>query len=129
MKSTMLVPTLNEIEAIQVIMPQIQRDWVDEIIVIDGGSTDGTVEYFQKHGYRVHSQTGRGYGAGMKQGLLLATGEIIIEFLPDGNSLPSSVPKLIAKIKEGNDLVIASRYADGAKSEDDDIVTGFGNWM
>ena len=129
LKSTLLVPTLNEIEAIQVIMPQIKPEWIDEIIVIDGGSTDGTVEWFKKHGYTVHSQRGRGYGAGMKEGLHLAKGEIIIEFLPDGNSLPEAVPELIAKIREGYDLVIASRYKGDAQSEDDDMVTAFGNWM
>ena len=50
MKTTLLVPTLNEIEAVQAIMPQINRSWVDEIICVDGGSTDGTIEYFQKNG-------------------------------------------------------------------------------
>lgn len=129
LKSTLLVPTLNEIEAIQVIMPQIKREWIDEIIVIDGGSTDGTVEWFREHGYTVHSQTGRGFGAGMKQGLHLAKGDIIVEITPDGNSIPAAIPLLIAKVKEGNDLVIASRYKGDARSDDDDVVTAFGNWM
>ena len=128
-KVTILVPTLNEIEAVQVVMPQIQNEWADEIIVVDGGSTDGTVEYMTKRGYKIHSQSGRGYGTGMKQGLMLAQGEIIIEYLPDGNSIASAIPALIAKVEEGYDLVIASRYKDSAKSDDDDVVTGFGNWM
>lgn len=128
-KVTILVPTLNEIEAVQVVMPQIKREWADEILVIDGGSTDGTIDYMTKNGYRVHSQTGRGYGTGMKQGLLMAQGEIIIEYLPDGNSIAAAIPALIEKIEEGHDLVIASRYKDGAKSDDDDVVTAFGNWM
>jgi glycosyltransferase involved in cell wall biosynthesis len=129
LKSTLLVPTLNEIEAIQVVMPQIEPGWVDEIIVIDGGSTDGTVEWFKEHGYTVHSQTGRGFGAGMREGMQLAKGEIVVEFTPDGNSIPDVIPKLVAKVAEGYDLVIASRYKDDARSEDDDFVTAFGNWM
>ncbi len=129
MKTTLLLPTLNEIEAVQVILPQIKREWVDQILVVDGGSTDGTVEFFRKHGIEVHSQSKRGFGEGMKQGMHLATGEIVIEFTPDGNSLPSAIPQLIEKIKEGYDLVVASRYKDGAKSLDDDVVTGFGNSM
>ena len=128
-KSTLLVPTLNEIEAIQVVMPQIEDGWVDEILVIDGGSTDGTVEWFHEHGYTVHTQSGRGYGVGMKQGMELAKGDIVVEFLPDGNSLPEAIPELIAKVDEGYDLVIASRYKDDARSDDDDVVTAFGNWM
>ncbi|MEK6627797.1 MAG: glycosyltransferase family 2 protein [Bdellovibrionota bacterium] len=129
MTSTLVVPTLNEITAIQVIMPQIKKEWVDQILIVDGGSNDGTLEYFKTHGYEVHSQSKRGFGEAMKQGMLMAKGDIIIEFTPDGNSLPESIPQLIQKVHEGYDLVVASRYKDSAKSLDDDWLTGFGNWM
>jgi hypothetical protein len=59
----------------------------------------------------------------------VATGDVIIAFSPDNNSIPELIPPLIKKMKEGYDMVIVSRYKDGAKSEDDDVVTGFGNWM
>ena len=42
---TLLVLTLNEIDGMRVIMPMIQPGWCDQILVIDGGSTDGTIEY------------------------------------------------------------------------------------
>lgn len=127
--STLLIPTLNEIEAIQVIMPQIKKEWVEQILIVDGGSLDGTVEYFKSHGYEVHSQSKRGFGEAMKQGMAMAKGDIIIEFTPDGNSLPEAIPLLIQKIHEGYDLVVASRYKGAAKSLDDDWLTSFGNWM
>ena len=127
--STLLLPMLNEIEAARAIVPQIRREWVDEIIVIDGGSTDGTVEYVQSQGLRVHSQTSRGYGQGMLQGMHLATGDIIIEFTPDGNAVPEDIPRIVAKMQEGYDLVIASRYLGGTTSEDDDWLTARGNWL
>ena len=44
MKVSLLAMTLNEINGMKAIMPKIRRDWVDQIIVVDGGSTDGTVE-------------------------------------------------------------------------------------
>ena len=56
-------------------------------------------------------------------------GDVVITFSPDGNSVPELIPELIAKMKEGYDMVIASRYLGDAKSEDDDFVTGFGNWL
>lgn len=129
MKSTLLLPTLNEIEAMQVIMPQINKNWIDEIIVIDGGSTDGTVEFCKENGYKVFSQSNRGYGKGMLEGMKHAAGEIIVEFPPDGNSLPHVIPDIIEKINEGYDLVIASRYKNDAKSDDDDFLTALGNRM
>ena len=127
MKITLLAPTLNEIEAAQVILPKIKREWVDEIIVVDGGSTDGTIEYCQNNGYFVHKQKGRGYGQGMSDGTSMARGDVIVEFPPDGNSPPEKIPDLIKKISEGYDFVVASRYLKGAKSYDDDFLTSKGN--
>ena len=57
------------------------------------------------------------------------TGDIVITFSPDGNSIPELIPPLLDKMREGYDMVIVSRYAEGAKSEDDDMLTGFGNWL
>jgi hypothetical protein len=57
----------------------------------------------------------------------VARGDIIIEFPPDGNSLPEKIPEVIAAIEKGHDFVIVSRYKDGAKSHDDDFMTAIGN--
>jgi glycosyltransferase involved in cell wall biosynthesis len=127
--TTLLMPTLNEIEALRVIVPQIQREWVDEIIVIDGGSTDGTVAFMLSCGLRVESQSKRGFGQGMLQGMQLAKGDIIVEFMTDGSAIPADIPRLIAKVREGYDLVIGSRYLADATSDDDDRVTSLGNWL
>jgi glycosyltransferase involved in cell wall biosynthesis len=129
LKTTLLLPTLNEIEAVRAIVPQIRKEWVDEIICIDGGSTDGTVEFMREHGIRVHSQSGRGFGQGMLQGMHLATGDIVVEFTPDGNAIPADIPRMIDKVREGYDLVVASRYLPPAKSYDDDWLTATGNWL
>lgn len=125
--TTLLLPTLNEIEAVRVIVPQIKKEWVDEIIVVDGGSTDGTVEFLRANGLTVHSQQKRGYGSAMSYGLHRATGDIVVEFTPDGNSIPEDIPRIIAKINQGYDLVVGSRYFAGARSEDDDWLTALGN--
>ena len=125
---TLAILALNEIEAIQVVAPKIDRSWVDEIIVVDGGSTDGTIEWCEAHGFQVLRQRGRGYGAGMRHAMEISKSDYIIEFMADGNSDPTAIPRLVAKASEGYDLVVGSRYIDGARSEDDTVVTRFGNW-
>ncbi len=128
MKVTLIAATLNELEAARVVLPKIDRSFVDEIVVVDGGSTDGTVEFCKAQGYTVFTQKERGYGSAMKEAAARAQGELIIEFPPDGNSLPEKIPDVIRKLQEGYDFVIASRYAKGARSDDDDFLTAIGNW-
>ena len=129
MKTTLLVLTLNEIEGLKLILPRVNRDWVDEIVAVDGGSTDGTIEYLKKNGIRIVNQKSKGVCGAYWEGFEAATGDVIIPFSPDNNSLPELIPALVAKMKQGYDMVIASRYLDGAKSYDDDPVTALGNWM
>jgi glycosyltransferase involved in cell wall biosynthesis len=129
MKITLIILTLNEIDGMRVILPQIKKEWVDQIIILDGGSTDGTIEFARENGYFVYVQKKKGIRYGFTEALPLITGDAVITFSPDGNSLPEAVPALAKKIKEGYDMVIASRYAPGARSLDDDAITAFGNWL
>ena len=131
MRTTLLIPVLNEIEGMKLILPLIQKNWVDEIIVVDGGSTDGSLEYAQSLGFTAIKQKSmeKGMISAYGEGLEVTTGDVIIPFSPDGNSVPERIPDLIAKMREGYDMVVVSRYLDGAKSEDDDLVSGFGNWL
>lgn len=128
MKTTLAILTLNEIDAVPLVLPKIRKEWADEMIVVDGGSTDGTVEWCRENGWRVLVQKKTGYGQGMRECMEIAQGDVIIEFMSDGNSDPAAVPHLVEKINEGYDLVIASRYKDGAVSYDDTWITRLGNW-
>jgi glycosyltransferase involved in cell wall biosynthesis len=128
-KITLFIRTLNEIDGMKVIMPRVKKQWVDEILVLDGGSTDGTIEYAKSRGYRVVMQKSKGITNAYCEVLKIAKGELIVAFSPDGNSLPEVIPQLVKKINEGYDMVIASRYKESATSDDDDPVTAFGNWM
>jgi glycosyltransferase involved in cell wall biosynthesis len=129
MKITLLIPTLNEIEGMKVIMPEISREWVDQFLILDGGSTDGTVEWAQEQGYEVYIQKHPGLRFAYAEVWPLIRGDIVITFSPDGNSEPELLPPLIEKMREGYDMVIVSRYLPPAKSQDDSWLTGFGNWM
>jgi len=126
---TLFVPTLNEIDGMKAVMPRVRHEWCDQILVVDGGSTDGTVEYARERGYEVVIQKKKGIRYAYVEGFPYVKGRYVITFSPDGNSIPEIIPKLVERITEGYDMVIASRYANGARSEDDDIVTSFGNWL
>jgi len=129
MKTTLLVLTLNEIDGMKAIMPRIRPEWCDQIIVVDGGSTDGTVEWARAHGYTVHSQVRRGIRYAYFEVVNMIEGDVVVSFSPDGNCVPEAIPALIAKMRDGHDLVIGSRYFGPARSDDDDLVTAFGNWL
>ncbi|MEW6679489.1 MAG: glycosyltransferase family 2 protein [bacterium] len=129
MKFALVIPTLNEIEGMRKIMPRIKKEWVDEIIIVDGGSTDGTVEYAKENGYSVFIQKKKGIRNAYIEPLEYITQDVVIPFSPDGNSIPELIPPLVEKMKEGYDMVVVSRYLGNAKSYDDDIITAFGNWM
>lgn len=129
MTTTLMVLTKNEIEGMKVIMPQVKKEWCNQILVVDGNSTDGTIEYSRDRGYDVYIQKKAGLRCAYQEAWPLIRGDYVITFSPDGNSPPEYIPKLIDKIKEGYDMVIGSRYYQGAKSKDDDVLTSFGNWL
>ena len=127
MKVTLLIPTLNEEQGMRVIMPKVKREWVDQILVVDGNSKDKTVEVAREMGYDVVLQKTPGIRGAYMDALPMIKGDVVLTFSPDGNSIPELIPECINKMKDGYDMVIVSRYAQGAKSYDDDAVTGFGN--
>lgn len=129
MRVTLLIPTLNEVDGMRVIMPRINRGWCDQIVILDGGSTDGTIEYAKEHGYFVYVQKQKGFRQGYNEIVPYIQGDTVLTFSPDGNSIPELIPGLIEEMKKGYDMVIASRYLKGARSQDDDLVTAFGNWF
>ena len=129
MKVSLIIFTLNEIDGMKAIMPRIKKEGYDQLIIVDGGSIDGTIEYAKENGYPLFTQKEKGAGAAFREAMAKATGDIVVIFSPDGNSLPEKIPELVAKAREGYDIVIASRYLEGAKSYDDDVVTAFGNWF
>jgi len=126
-KITLLIPTFNEIVGMKEIMPRIKKEWYDQIIIVDGNSTDGTQEYVKDNGYMLVTQKSTGVRPALDEAFPFVKGDILITFTPDGNSIPELIPSLIKKMREGYDLVIVSRYLEEAVSHDDDYVSGKGN--
>jgi glycosyltransferase involved in cell wall biosynthesis len=126
---TLFMPVLNEIDGLRAVLPRIHPDWFTQILMVDGGSQDGSVEFAQSRGVETYVQQKRGIRFAYMEAWPLIRGDIVITFSPDGNCPPEALPILAKAVAAGHDMVIASRYLGAAKSDDDDLLTGFGNWM
>lgn len=120
MKLSVIVPVYNEHKTIRVILQKVRDVAIDkEIIVVDGGSIDGTVEALkaeeQYEDTRVIYQdrpTGRGHA--IKEGLKVATGDIVLFQDADLELDPADYPDLIAPLQAGTcDVVFGSRFLRG----------------
>ena len=129
MTVSLLIMTLNEIDGMKKLMPKINPDWVDEIILVDGGSTDGTIQEAEKYGLKILHQQKKGHGAGILEGIESTSSDFIVIWAPDGNHEPEEIPLLIEKSKEGFDQVIISRFGNGSINEDANLLENFGNRM
>jgi glycosyltransferase involved in cell wall biosynthesis len=105
-----VIPTFNEAESIASVLAEMPRDVVDTIIVVDGGSADGTRDAARRAGAEVIA-VGRGYGLACLAGAQAATAADIIVFMDgDGADDPAAIAAMIAPIRSGAyDFVIASR--------------------
>ena len=119
MKRTLVLLTFNEIEALPKIWDRIPLSSAGEVVAVDGGSKDGTIEFFKSKGIRVAVQDRRGRGVAFRLGAKEAQGEQIVYFSPDGNEDPNDIPKLFAELEKGADMAIASRMMKGAVNEED----------
>ena len=123
------VLTLDEIEAVSVIMPQVKKEWADKIVFVDGDSKDGTVEKAKELGFEVIHQKNKGEGNACRVGTDATDSDFVMFFSPDGNDVPGDIPRLIAKTREGYDVVHISRFGKASISDDANWLDRFGNNM
>lgn len=127
MKVSLIIPTRNEANSLERIIKEIPAGFVDEIVVSDGHSTDGTRELAERLGCKVIIQEGRGYGLGIRTGIKHCRGDVIIFMDADGSQNPADIPRLLEKIREGYDVGWGSRYLGRGKTADDTWLRYFGN--
>lgn len=126
---TVVVPAMNEAANLREILPQLPE--VFEVILVDGNSTDGTVEAAREvmPDIRVVHQTRRGKGNALTCGFLHARGDIIVMFDADGSADPNEIAAYVQALKDGADFAKGSRYCAGGGSEDITLLRSFGNKM
>jgi glycosyltransferase involved in cell wall biosynthesis len=129
MSTALLILTLDEIDGMKEIVPKIRKEWIDEILLVDGGSTDGTIEEAEKFGLNILKQKIKGHGAAILEGVNATNSDNIVFFGPDGNHDYNEIPILVDKIKENYDQVLISRFGDGSINLDATPLENFGNKM
>jgi glycosyltransferase involved in cell wall biosynthesis len=111
---SVVIPTHNEAQAIGRVLADLPSDLVNEVIVVDSNSSDGTPGIAAKIGARVIQEPRRGYGRACLTGLAMADAPDVVVFLDgDYSDRPSELPILLAPIIEGRaDITLGSRLHD-----------------
>jgi len=129
MKISLVFLTLNEIIGLKSIFDKIPLNAADEVLAIDGGSTDGTIEFFKENSIPVYVQDKKGRGEAFRLAFKKTNGDALIFFSPDGNEEPKDIFKFRPLLEQNNDLVIATRMVKGAHNEEDEQIFKLRKWV
>ena len=125
---SVIIPTLNEADNLRFVMTALPPV-VDEVLVVDGGSTDGTVDEARRlrHDVRIIEELRPGKGRALRTGFEEATGDILVMIDADGSMDPREIPAMVAVLESGADVVKGSRFLQGAGTDDMGILRRSGN--
>jgi glycosyltransferase involved in cell wall biosynthesis len=127
---SVIIPALNEAENLPHILPKIPS-WVQEVVLVDGNSTDNTIEVARKllPDIRIVRQdkNRRGKGAALRAGVNAASGDIVVLLDADGSTDPAEIPVFVSTLLAGADFAKGSRFLQGAGTTDMPFYRQIGN--
>ena len=132
---SVIIPALNEQNAVGHVLNEIPMNVVSEVIVVDNGSVDNTSEVAEKNGATVLHEARKGYGSACLKALAYLKGtktkpDIVVFLDADHSDYPEELPKLIQPILDDKaDLVIGSRALGQKESGSMTVPQVFGNWL
>ncbi len=129
-KMSLVFLTFNEITGLKSLWPNIQGELsqFEEVFAVDGGSNDGTLEFFEEHGISVHGQDKRGRGEAFRVAFAKASGDALLFYSPDGNEDAADLGKFRIHFENGADMVIATRMTKDAHNEEDEDFLKWRKW-
>ncbi len=125
---SVVIPALNEAENLPYVLPLVP-DWIDEVILVDGHSQDGTPDVARALLPSIHlvQQSGRGKGDALRAGFAAATGDIIVMLDADGSTDPREISIYVSTLLNGADFAKGSRFAQGGGTADMPLYRQLGN--
>jgi Glycosyl transferase family 2 len=126
---SVVIPTLNEARNLPHVLPRIPH-WIDEVVLVDGGSEDGTVEVARTllPEIQVVHELRPGKGAALRTGFSAARGDIIVTLDADGSTDPAEIPAFVGCLLAGADFAKGSRFVQGGGTADMELIRRAGNW-
>ena len=117
---SVVMPCLNEAETLETCIRKAQHALEEaqiagEVIVADNGSTDGSLEIAERLGARVARVSAKGYGNALMGGITAAAGKFIIMGDADDSYDFGDIPKFVAQLRAGAQLVMGNRFRGGIK--------------
>ncbi|MFF5791316.1 glycosyltransferase family 2 protein [Paeniglutamicibacter sp. NPDC012692] len=127
-KVSLIIPTLNEAKNLVLVLPTIP-DIVDELIIVDGESTDGTLDVVRelRPDAVIVLEQRHGKGHALRAGFEAARGDIIVMMDADGSMDVSDIGVFVASLQSGADVVKGSRFVQGGGSSDLTMLRTAGN--
>jgi glycosyltransferase involved in cell wall biosynthesis len=116
---SVVIPARNEAKNLQHVLPHIPA-FVDEVILVDGHSTDGTIDIARRlrPDIRIVKQIGKGKGDALRTGFALCAGDIIVTLDADGSADPGEILRFVEALMSGYDFAKGSRFTPGGNSHD-----------